>query len=265
MEKKSFLWDAATYDKVTANLEEWATTIIKSRKWSGRETVLDAGCGSGRITKVLSMVTNGSIYAVDNDPNMVIKAKNNLHNIENVKVIQSDLIALDPAILPLRFNVVFSNAVLHWIHDHHKVFRNFHDLLNEKDGELLIQCGGFGNLQNVISVFNTVKDLSIFKRYFSDWKNPWNFAKPEVTYSILKELGYRDITTYLFDAPINFKDKESYLTYLKTVVLGPYLQYLPSEQLKNGFLKEIANHIENNCPQLVWKLDYVRLNILATT
>ena len=196
---------------------------------------------------------------------MVIKAKNNMQNIENVKVIQSDLITLDPATIPLRFDIIYSSAALHWIHDHYKVFRNFHDLLNNKDGKLLIQCGGNGNLQNVISVFNKVKDLTIFKRYFSDWKKPWNFAKPESTNSLLEELGYRDITAYLFDAPVNFKDKESFLTYLRTVVLGPYLKHLPSEQLKDSFLTEIANHIEMNYPQLMWKLDYVRLNILATT
>lgn len=263
--EKSFLWDADTYDKVTDNLEEWATIIIKSRKWSGRETILDAGCGSGRVTKVLCKVTDGLVYAVDNDPQMIIKAKNNLHQTKNVKIFQSDLTALDSATFPIKFDIIFSNAVLHWIDDHYKVFKNFHKLLKEKYGDLLIQCGGNGNLQNIISVFNIVRDLAIFKPYFSDFKNPWNFAKPENINSILTELGYKGITVYLMDAPVTFKDKESYLAYLKTVVLGPYLKHLPSQQLKDSFLTEIANHIEKNNPHLMWKLDYVRLNIMATT
>ena len=69
----------------------------------------------------------------------------------------------------------------------------------------------------------------------------------------------------LYNASVNFRDKESFLIYLKTVVLGPYLKLLPSKQLKDSFLTEIANHIEKNYPQLMWRLDYVRLNILATT
>jgi hypothetical protein len=81
-------------------------------------------------------------------------------------------------------------------------------------------------------------------------------------------MTYFDLYTslnMLYDAPVNFKDKERFLIYLKTVVLGPYLKLLPSEQLKESFLTEIANHIEKNYPQLVWRHDCVRLNILATT
>jgi trans-aconitate methyltransferase len=165
--------------------------------------------------------------------------------------------------MQIKFDVIFSNAVLHWILDHQDVFKNFYDLLNP-NGELLIQCGGFGNLKKTISIFNTVKDSPEFDQYFYEWKQSWYFAKPEDTKSILRDLGFKNIQVYLSNSNIDFDNKNNYLLYVKTVVLGPYLKYLPSEQLKKKFVKATLNLIEKDCPELQWKLDYVRLNILAS-
>ena len=104
---------------------------------------------------------------------------------------------------------------------------------------LLIQCGGYGNLQKAICTFDIIKDSTEFKEYFSKWKDQWYFAKPVDTEKILKEIGYRDINVYLEDYPVTFKDKKSYSIYLKTVVLGPYLKCLPSEKLQDNFLQRI--------------------------
>ena len=264
MTENSPFWDANTYDIVSNAQEEWAKFIIKQRKWSGNEAVIDAGCGSGRITKMLTqLVRDGKIYAVDNDPNMIKKAKENLGGIDNVHIALCDLTDADLGNIQIKFDIIFSNAVLHWILDHHKVFKNFYNLLNPK-GELLIQCGGFGNLKKTISVFNIVKDSSDFKQYFSEWKQSWNFAKPLDTKNLLDYIGFKDVHVYLSNSNVNFDSKSNYLLYVKTVVLGPYLKYLQSEQLKNKFVEAILNLIEKDYPELKWNLDYVRLNILAS-
>lgn len=265
MTEDSAFWDADTYDIISNAQEQWAKFIIKQRKWSGSETLLDAGCGSGRITKMLSqIVRNGIVYAVDNDPNMIKKAKEKLSNIENIHVIQADLTeSVEFRNMQMKFDVIFSNAVLHWILDHQKVFKNFYDLLSPK-GNLLIQCGGFGNLKKTISLFNIVKDSPDFEQYFYEWKQSWYFAKPEDTKSVLKDLGFKNIQVYLSNSNIDFDSKNNYLVYVKTVVIGPYLKYLPSEQLKNKFVEATLYLIEKDYPELRWKLDYVRLNILAS-
>ena len=117
--ENSAFWDADTYDIVSNAQEEWAKFIIKQRKWSGNEVVLDAGCGSGRITKMLSqLIRDGKIYAVDNDPNMIKKATEILGSIGNVRIIQSDLTDADFVNMQIKFDIIFSNAVLHWILDH---------------------------------------------------------------------------------------------------------------------------------------------------
>jgi trans-aconitate 2-methyltransferase len=263
-DNSSFLWDAETYDKVSDTHEKWARKIILSKIWTGKEIIMDAGCGSGRITKILSeIVPIGKVYAIDNDENMIDKAKNNLKDFKNVIIIKSNLLDIDFNKTQSKFNIIFSNAVLHWILDHYKAFKNFYDLL-VSDGQILIQCGGYGNLQKAISIFNTIKESAEFKEFFSKWKDQWNFAKPVDTKEILKEIGYKDINVYLEDYPVTFKDKNSYSTYLKTVVLGPYLKYLPSEKLQDNFLQRIIQIKEDENNEQRLTLDYKRLNIFAT-
>jgi trans-aconitate 2-methyltransferase len=48
-------WDARTYDQVSRLVQyKWGQQVIKWRKWTGNEIVMDAGCGSGLLTKQLA-------------------------------------------------------------------------------------------------------------------------------------------------------------------------------------------------------------------
>ncbi len=256
-------WDALTYDAVSTIQESWGLKIINSRNWSGTETIIDAGCGSGRLTKYLvKKVPNGRIYAVDVDSNMINQAKRNLSAYSNVDIIQSNLVDIE-LIAPV--DIVFSNAVLHWIFDHHKVFEHFFHLLNPT-GELLIQCGGHGNLEKTRSILDKIKDSEKFKDYFKDWKSPWYFANPSDTKTILGHVGFRNIRTSLsYDQQTEtFQDKKSYSLFLRTVVMRPYLGYLSNSKLRESFLESYLEEIEQNNPEMKWKLDYVRLDIKAS-
>lgn len=256
-------WDAETYDNVSTIQEEFALKLIQLRNWTGKEIVMDAGCGSGRVTKILAKeIPNGKIYAVDIDVNMIDKAKDNLSQFENVTIINSDLLDLSSEITSTKVDVIFSNAVLHWILNHQKLFNTFFELLN-LNGQLLIQCGGYGNLKKAISIFDKVKDSEKFKDYFKEWKKEWYFPKPSDTEKLLNEIGYKNIKVYLSETSISFANRSSYSLYLKTVVLRPYLRYIQSDNDKEEYLESILNEIEQNHFEMIWNLDYVRLNILA--
>ena len=141
------------------------------------------------------------------DPNMVNKAKLNLSSFKNVFVIQSDITNV---FLPEKVNVVFSNAVLHWIFDHRRLFSHFWELLTNtlltkknSDGLLLAQCGGHGNLSKVRSILNQMIKLNDFESHFHDWAEPWYFAKPEDTEKLLREIGFENIRVFLSDGTTN--------------------------------------------------------------
>ena len=63
-------WDAQTYDQVSRLVQyRWGQQILEWRKWNGNETVMDAGCGTGLLTKLLAQrVPRGKVYAVDMAP-----------------------------------------------------------------------------------------------------------------------------------------------------------------------------------------------------
>ncbi|HEX2407451.1 MAG TPA: class I SAM-dependent methyltransferase [Nitrososphaeraceae archaeon] len=260
-------WDASTYDRISDAQESWGQEIIEYRKWKGNEVVLDAGCGSGRTTKILSMkVPEGKIIAVDSDLSMIRLAKENLVKFSNIEFIQIDISEIE---LEEKVDVVFSNAVLHWILNHKKVFERFWQILNS-DGQLLIQCGGYGNLAKTLSIINKVSKSTEFYNYFYNnnkgqdiWNQTWYFAKKEDTEKILQEIGFRNIQVFLGNKEPKFLNKEEYFLFIKTIVLIPYLKYLPNDMLKDKFAKSVIEEIESNAKELQWKLDFARLNINA--
>ena len=259
-------WDAKTYDRISDVIESWGDKTIKRRKWKGNEIVLDAGCGSGRLTKILSIkVPHGKVFAVDFDLSMLRLAKENLAKISNIQFIKMDISEIK---LAEKVDVVFSNAVLHWILNHKKVFEQFWQILKPR-GQLLIQCGGHKNLTKTLSILNKVRKSKEFYNYFCNnkgediWNEPWYFARKEDTEKILQEIGFRNIQVFLENKEAKFPNKEAYLLFIKTIVLRPYLEYLPNDMLKDKFAKSVIYEIEDNAKELQWKLDYVRLNINA--
>ena len=204
-------WDASTYDRISDAQESWGHEIIEYRKWKGNEVVLDAGCGSGRTTKILSMkVPEGKIIAVDSDLSMIRLAKENLAKFSNIEFIKMDISQLE---IEEKVDVVFSNAVLHWILNHKKVFECFWQIL-KPDGQLLIQCGGDRNLTKTLSIINKVCNSKEFYNYFCNnkgddiWKQTWYFAKKEDTERILQEIGFENIQVFLEDKAAKFHNKE---------------------------------------------------------
>lgn len=166
---------------------------------------------------------------------MIKIANERLAKISNVKFIQSNICDIE---LQDKIDIVFSNAVLHWISNHRKVFGHFWRLL-KPNGQLLIQCGGYGNFTKSMPVFNKVRKLQEFCNYFCNRKGEkiwWYFTKVEDTEKILKEIGFNNIEVFLENKVAKFHDKEDYFIFIKTIVLQPYLEYLSNDKLKNNLL-----------------------------
>ncbi len=135
-------WDGAAYDRISAPQEQWATVTLDRLELEGDETVLDAGCGSGRVTRLLlDRLPRGRVLAVDAAPSMVEQARQNLD--DRATVWQSDLLELE---VPERVDAAFSNAVFHWVPDHDALFARLHAALKPA-GQLVAQCGGHGNIE----------------------------------------------------------------------------------------------------------------------
>jgi trans-aconitate 2-methyltransferase len=252
-------WDARTYDKVSSNVQlQWGRELLDRRRWSGNERVMDAGAGSGNLTKILAdKAPQGQIYAIDTDPNMVQEAKSNLSGCRNVQVILS---RMDKINLPTEVDVIFSNSALHWILDQEGVFSHFWQLL-KPNGELLIEYGGHGNVERPLLVIFKLIQSNQFKEHFVNWKQSWYFPKPDDTERLLQNARFRDIQVNLSKRTTSFSDGAEFAIFVKTVIMKPFLGFLPDSKKKEQFLDAFLNEFERS--GWAWSLDFMRLSVSA--
>lgn len=242
-------WDAATYDRISGPQQAWAAEQLDRLDLAGDEYVLDAGCGSGKITaELVRRVPQGRVYAVDAAPSMVRHTQAALG--DKVTALCQDLAELD---LPEPVDVVFSNATFHWIPDHDALFAALHRNL-KAGGRLLAQCGGRGNIDSFRRLAEAVAAEEPFAPYFVDWVRPWNYATAEETAARLKRAGFAEVSCWLQDRPTTPEEPRSFIS---TVCLVRHLDPLPAE-LHDPFIDRV---LERAGDPLV--LEYVRLNMSA--
>jgi trans-aconitate 2-methyltransferase len=242
-------WDAASYHRISEPQLAWAREQLERLELSGQETVLDAGCGSGRVTaELLELVPHGRVYAVDASQAMVDHARQALDG--RATVLCQDLVELE---LPEPVDAVFSNATFHWIQDHDALFaalaRNM-----KPGGQLVAQCGGLGNIDSFRLTADEVAGEERFVSYFLDWRRPWNYADAPETAERLKRAGFDQVRCWLEPRPTTLADAR---TFVSTVCLVAHLDPLPGE-LREPFVERVLE-----CVGEPLVLDYVRLNMTA--
>jgi trans-aconitate 2-methyltransferase len=243
-------WDAAAYDRVSAPQQEWAREQLERLRFCGDEVVLDAGCGSGRVTALLvDLVPDGRVYAVDMAPSMVEHTRAALG--DRVTAYCQDLTALT---LPEPVDAIFSNATFHWIPDHARLFRRLFETLRP-GGRLVAQCGGRGNIDAFRVLADEVATTGEFAPHFEGWKGPWNYADAEATARRLRQAGFVEIDTWLEPRPTLLEEPRAFV---QTVCLVRHLDLLPPE-LHGRFVDAVL--AQAGTPLL---LEYVRLNMVAT-
>jgi trans-aconitate 2-methyltransferase len=99
-------WDAATYEQVSAPLEAMGRDVLDRLELDGDERVLDAGCGTGRVTAALAeRLPRGQVLAVDGSPAMVEQARERLG--DDARVWVADLLELEaPVVEYIRLNIL---------------------------------------------------------------------------------------------------------------------------------------------------------------
>lgn len=240
-------WDARTYDRVADPMTRWGSSVLDRLPLAGDERVLDAGCGSGRVTERLleRLGDGGRAIALDGSPAMVDRARQRLARFgERVEFIVADLGR--PLPIAGTVDAVLSTATFHWVPDHDALFANLAAVLRP-GGWLVAQCGGVGNIASVQRVLASIGD---------GWLGPVHFETPLATIRRLDAAGFVDIECWLTDEPTRFEPGEPFETYLRTVVLGAHLERLPVAE-HDGFVAAVVAGIGEPV------IDYVRLNIVA--
>jgi trans-aconitate 2-methyltransferase len=243
-------WDGASYDRISGTMEALGLEVLERLPLTGDELVLDAGCGSGRISQALAQhLPHGHVIAVDQSPSMVAAARKRLGPEFDIRV--ADLLDLQ---LEQPVDAILSTATFHWITEHDRLFARLHAALRP-GGRLVAQCGGEGNISILRGKVGEVLAREPYAMHFHDWQPPWNYAGAAQTHERLLAAGFTEAECWLMPAP---REPEHPREFLSTIVLGPHVQRLP-EELRGRFMDDALSVVGE--PVVV---DYVRLNIDAT-
>src|SRR5262249_45043695 len=181
-------WDAQTYDRVSDPQFEWGVEVLDRLELAGDEHVMDACCGSGRVTvKLLEKLPDGRVLCVDASESMMEKAREALGDRADYLV--ADLAELD---VNKPVDTIFSTATFHWLPDHDRLFSRLHAALRPA-GRLVAQCGGAGNVAQHARHIVEVATRPEVVEHFQDMSVMWNFATPLETEERLRRAGCPDV------------------------------------------------------------------------
>jgi trans-aconitate methyltransferase len=253
-------WNAAEYHRLSAPQFQWGQRVLSELHLRGDECVLDAGCGTGKLTRLLlDNLPRGRVIGLDLSLNMVVHAQQNLGTEFGGRV---RFVAADLSSMPFRnaFDGVFSTASFHWVLDHGGLFRELFAVLRP-GGWLHAQCGGGSNLERLRERVRALSGTAEFSPWLREFHEPWYFSNAEDAGSGLRAAGFDKVETGLEPAAIVAPGSQEFQEYLRTFVLHRHLERLPDEARREAFVRELAAVSAKDDPP--WSLDYCRLNLRA--
>jgi trans-aconitate 2-methyltransferase len=244
-------WDAANYHRVADPQEEWGREVLARLELDGSEAVLDAGCGSGRVTAVLlERLPRGKVIGVDSSAAMIEQARAVFGDDERIELRVSDLLELE---LDEPVDAIFSNATFHWILDHDRLFERLHAALRP-GGVIEAQCGAEGNVAEWQRALEAVEGDERFSAYLRGMPAAYNFASVGDTRDRLARAGFDVGRVWLEEKIVEPREPREFC---RACGLAKHLALLPDE-----LHEEFVDAMLESLPRPL-VLRYVRLNISA--
>lgn len=240
-----YKWNAQDYSKSSSEQQKWAQELISKLALKGDERVLDIGCGDGKITaQIARQLPEGCVMGIDLSEEMINFATRNFppDRYPNLSFELKDAGNLD---FDHGFDVVFSNAALHWVIDHLPVLEGVKKSL-KPSGKLLFQMGGAGNAIEIFEAFDTIIKNDTWGKYFTNFPTPYAFYGPQEYEELLKQVGLKRKRVELIPKDMIHKGKEELSAWVRTTWL-PYTQRIPQGS-REEFIDELVDRYLESHP-----------------
>ncbi len=227
----TFEFDGEKYQKASGHQKEWGAKLIAEFDFHGSEHILDLGCGDGAITSNLaSKVPDGFVLGVDASQGMITTAKET-HKKNNLKF---ELLDIDVMRFKNEFEIILSNATLHWVKDHKKLLSNVHDAL-KNNGTVRFNFAADGNCSFFYKVIKEVMLQTKFAEYFNDFVWPWYMPDIEEYKALIEQFAFSEITVWGENADRNFPNAEAMVKWIDQPSIVPFLKCITSEEDAKAF------------------------------
>ncbi len=259
----SVQWNPADYAANSASQQAWAREQIAWLNLRGDERILDVGCGDGKVTaEIARAVPRGAVVGADSSPEMIRFAQASFPaaGFPNLRFCERDARRLQFA---EPFDLIFSNAALHWVDDHPAFLRGAAACL-VSGGRLVVSCGGRGNAQDVFLVVRSTMRLKRWREHFRNLARPYFFHGPEEYERWLPRFGFRPGLVRLAEKDTFFADCAGFAGWFRTTWL-PYTQRVPDAQ-REEFVADVATrYVAKHPPDAAGRIRVrmVRLEINA--
>lgn len=223
-----FEFDAAKYKKASTHQKEWGRKLISELNLTGNERILDLGCGDGGITAQLAkLVPDGLVIGIDASRSMIDSA-GKTHKAQNVKF---DLMDINEIGFEGEFDIVISNATLHWVKDHNKLLSNVYRAL-KVDGIVRFNFAADGNCSTFFKVVREIMAEKKYSGYFNQFDWPWYIPTIEQYENLLEMSKFREAKVWGENADRFFPDRDTMTGWIDQPSLVPFLKHIDGPDKK---------------------------------
>ena len=257
------MWNPEDYAKNSDAQLKWARSLLKNIDLQKYESILDVGCGDGKITADLAAtLPQNKIVGVDSSPEMIAYAgkKYPQSKYPNLTFDRVDARSLN---FDREFDLIFSNATLHWV-DNHLAFLRGANLALKDNGRLIISCGGEGNAAQILATFAELTASNDWQDYFDDFYNPYFFYGLKDYRSWLEQAGFTVERLELVSKDMTHQGKEGFTGWIRTTWM-PFTKYVPEDKRESFIAQFVDLYLANNSldEQGLTHVSMVRLEVDA--
>ena len=236
-------FDGKKYEKASAHQKEWGTKLIAELSLRGNECVLDLGCGDGTLTRqIAELLPQGEVVGIDASQGMIDAAQPKAQ--ENLQFLLMDINDLDFA---ARFDIVISNATLHWVKDHKRLLENVRRALRA-GGRIRFNFAGDGNCSHFFEVIRQAMAREEFLPYFAAFEWPWYMPSVDEYESLAESSGLRDVRIWGENADRFFPDANAMIRWIDQPSLVPFLAHV-ADPAKDSFRDFVVSRMVEKTKQ----------------
>jgi len=233
-----FEFDGEKYKKASAHQKEWGQKIISEFSFNGDEHILDLGSGDGILTAFLAeLVPKGHVLGIDSSQGMIDTAKQQeKHNLQ-FKLIDINEINFEP-----EFDLIFSNATLHWIKNHAGLLNNVFKAL-KRGGKVRFNFAADGNCINFFRVVRGVMGQEEYASFFEGFTWPWYMPAIEEYQKLVNQIPFKEARVWSENADRYFPDREAMTAWIDQPSIVPFLKYLDDDNHKKHFRNTVVHQM----------------------